>query len=561
MMTALIQGNPRTGDLGGNMEFLVSAVKRAAAADAELCLAPEMALCGPNAGDLLLRAGFAEECREVLNAAALRLAEGRNPPLLLGAPVSNPVPMGKSLQSGAVLLHEGRVRVLGRKILLPSGGIHDEAGYFEPGIACGVLLLKGWRFCVTLGEDAWNEESAHIGRRLFSRDPVADFFSAGGADCLINLCARPYEHGRVAPHEQMLARLAERYRIPVLAVNMVGGNDSLVYYGGSLALDNLGRDNGRAGYFAEELLLVDLSGKRPAARLDPAKGDPSPCPEEPERLSPEEELWRAVVLGLGDFVRKCGFGRALLGLSGGADSALVAALAAEALGPENVAALLMPASGFGEENLEDALALARNLGISAHVLPVSSLLDAFERIFGQNFTGGLSGFPRENILARIRGALLMAYANRFDAMLLATVDKSESAVGRATLYGDLCGGIAPIGDLYKDQVRSLCRHYNRKHPGAIPGAILQKKPSTEGALGREDGAPLSSAVLDPLLRDILEDRENLQGLIRRGHDPAAARQAEILVRKSEFKRRQSPPALHLTARGFGGGMRIPVASA
>ncbi|MDR2800739.1 MAG: NAD(+) synthase [Desulfovibrio sp.] len=557
MMAALVQSNPRTGDLRGNMEFLVAAVKRAAAADAELCLAPEMALCGPNAGDLLLRAGFAEECREVLNAAALGLAEGRNPPLLLGAPVSNPVPTGKSLQSGAVLLHEGRVRVLGRKILLPSGGIHDEAGYFEPGVACGVLLFKGWRFCVTLGEDAWNEESAHIGRRLFSRDPVADFFSAGGADCLINLCARPYEQGGIAPHEQMLARLAERYRIPVLAANMVGGNDSLVYYGGSLALDNLGRHNGRAGYFAEELLLADLSGKRPAVRLDPVKGEAAPCPEG-QRPTGEEELWLAVVLGLGDFVRKCGFRRALLGLSGGADSALVAALAAEALGPENVAALLMPASGFGEDGLEDTLALASNLGISAHVLPVSPLPDAFERLFGQNFTGGLSGFPRDNILARIRGALLMAYANRFDAMLLSTVDKSETAIGRATLYGDLCGAISPIGDLYKDQVRSLCRHYNRKRPGAIPGAILQKTPSTEGTLRREDGAPLSSAALDPLIRDILEGRENLRGLIRRGHDPAAARQAEILVRKSEFKRRQSPPVLHLTARG--GGMRIPVAA-
>ncbi|MDR0828094.1 MAG: NAD(+) synthase [Desulfovibrio sp.] len=560
MIAALIQSNPRTGDIAGNMESLVLAAERAAA-HADFCMAPEMALCGHNAGDILLRNGFADACRAVLNEAALRLARSKAPPLLLGAPVANPVPMGKSLQSGAVLLHQGQVRVIGRKILLPSGGIHGEAGYFEPGVACGVLPLKGWRFGVTLGEDAWNGESARIGRRLFSRDPLGDFFSAGGADCLINLCARPYEQGCIAPHEQMLARLAEHHRVPVLAVNMVGGGDSLVYYGQSLALDGMGRVWARAKAFAEDLLIVDLSGKQQTQRLS-LGGELSPCPQvREEEAAPEEELWQAIVLGLKDFVHKCGFTSVLLGLSGGADSSLLAALAADAFGPEKVIALFMPAPLSNPGCADDALNLAKNLGLCLHVLPIAPLLDSFADLCAGDLADGLCGAAGDKIQARVRAGLLLTYADRFTAMPLCAVNKSEAAVGAVALYGDLCGGISPIGDLYKKQVYALCRHYNHKHPGAIPESVMHKTPSLEFASGRENlGLLPSGPVLDSLLKDILEGRENLEDLKLKGHDPEVVQRISSLVHKAEFKRRQAPPVLHLSAGGFGGGMRIPIAS-
>lgn len=549
MKIALIQSNPVTGALKDNMAALLAASEAAGRMGADLCVAPEMALCGHNAGDLLLMSGFAADCRSVLDAAAKRFgAESSLPPLLLGAPVANPVPQGKALQCCAVLLDGGKVSVVGRKVLLPTGGVHDDTRYFEPGVGCGVLQLKGWRLCVAVGEDAWNDKTFWKGRRTFTQDPVADFIAAGGADGLINLTALPFEWGVANLHQRMLGHLAARYRVPLVAVNQVGGNDSFVYYGGSLGFARDGSLLARAPYFEEAVLLVDMAARDSGAIAD-----------EP---SSEEKLWQAMVLGTRDFVRKCGLDAVVLGLSGGVDSALVAALAVEAFGPDKVTGLLMPSPYSSKGSVDDALALAANLGIATHSIPITPMLEAYSRSFGQAFPKGLAGLAEENIQSRIRCGLLMAYSNSFNAMLLATGNKSEAAVGYSTLYGDSGGGLAPIGDLYKDQVYAMCRLYNEKRPGAIPDAILNKAPSAELRPGQKDADSLPPyEVLDPLLRDIVDNRESAAGLLEKGYEPELAAHVLGMTLKAEFKRHQAPPVLHLSANGFGGPSRMPVVAA
>lgn len=549
MKVALIQSNPLTGALKDNMEALVIATARAAEQGADLCVAPELALCGHNAGDMLLRSGFVEECRTVLLGAAKSLGrDSALPPLLLGAPVANPVPQGKRLQSCAVLLHEGKVTVVGRKVLLPSEGVHDDARYFEPGVACGVLHLKGWRLAVTLGEDVWNDRTFWQGRRTFTIDPVVDFMAAGGADGLINLTALPFEQGLPGLHQRMLSHLAAHYRVPVVAANMSGGNDSLVYYGGSLGFDRGGGLLARAPSFRESLLLVDMVGRK--------QGHITP------ELSVEEELWQAVVLGTRDFAKKCGFSSVVLGLSGGVDSALVAVIAAEAFGPDKVTALLLPSRYSSRGSIDDSLALAKNLGITARTLPITPALDTADRIFGSVFSGGLAGVAEENAQSRIRGTLLMAFANRFNSLLLATGNKSEAAVGYTTLYGDMIGGIGPIGDLYKGQIYDLCRWYNGKKPGTIPEAILTKAPSAELRPDQKDSDSLPGYdVLDPLLFDIFENANSREELVEKGHDHKMVDEVLAMIRRAEFKRHQAPPSLHLSRRSFSSGRRVPIAVA
>lgn len=548
MKIALIQSNPVTGALKANIEALLIATARAAEHEADLCIAPEMAICGHNAADLLLRTGFVEACRNELLAAAKALGRDASlPPLLLGAPVANPVPQGKSLQNCAVLLHEGKVTVIGRKVLLPFMGAHDDTRYFEPGVGCGVVHLKGWRLAVTVGEDVCNDRTFWQGRRIFTQDPVADFMAAGGADGLINLTAVPYEQGMPGLFQRMLGYLAAHYRVPVAAVNLSGGNDSLVYYGGSLAFDRSGSLIARAPLFRESLTLVDMAGRNP--------GLIAPW------LGPEEEIWQAVVLGTRDFARKCGFSSVVLGLSGGIDSALVAAIAVEAFGPDNVVGLLMPSCYSSRGSIDDSRKLAANLGIATHTLPITPVLGAVDRAFGQPFSHGLSGVAEENVQARIRSMLLMAYANRFDSLLLATGNKSEAAVGYATLYGDLSGGLGPIGDLYKTQIYSLCRWYNANRAGGIPEAILEKAPSAELRPDQKDSDALPEyRILDPLLVDIIENGCGRSQLLDKGHDPQTVDKVLQLVRRAEFKRHQAPPSLHLSAASFARGCKMPIAA-
>ncbi len=546
MKIGVLQINPVAGDVRGNAAALVAAARKAAALGAELCITSELALCAHPPSDMLLRESFIVECGQVLRKTAETLHADGLPPLLLGAPVANPVLQGKSLHNGAVLLRDGKVIVISRKVLLPCEDTLNDTRYFEPGVACGMVQYKGWRLAVTIGEDVCNDRTFWQGRRTYEVDPVADFMT-GGADGLINLTALPYQSGGAARHERMLSWSAVRYRVPLICVNQAGGQDGLVYEGKSALVNAFGMVTARAAAFAEDLLLVDLI--KPGEEAIP------------EHLTELEELWLALVTGLRDFVRKCGFSQAVLGLSGGIDSALVAALAVEALGAKNVLGVLLPSPYTSRDSIEAAQDLARNLGIESRALPITPVMGSFDAALAPLFADCPRDVTEENIQARIRGVILMALSNKFGKMLLNTGNKSESAVGYSTLYGDSCGALAVIGDVYKTQVYSLARWHNEKAGYArIPALILERAPSAELRPDQKDQDSLPPYdELDRILCDHIERNMGPDTLIEVGHDPKTVARVVRMVAGAEFKRRQSPPVLRVTARAFGDDWRMGIA--
>ncbi len=546
MKIGLLQCNILSGAVSANAAMILEAARKAASAGAELCVTSELALSGVPANDLLLRPGFVEHCRNTLHEMSAVLKKEDLPPLLIGAPVANPAMQGKDLHNCAVLLRPDKVIVIARKVLLPADGTHDDHLYFESGLACGVLQHKGWRFAVAVGEDVWNDRSFWKSHRKFESDPVEEFMG-GGADGLINLTAIPYGIGIPGLHQRVLSWSAVRYRLPVVCVNQVGGSDSTIYDGGSMAFSGSGAMIVRAEQFAEEVLVADLVNDR--------------TPIAPAKMPIEEEIWRTLVLGTRDFVRKCGFSSVVLGLSGGLDSAMVAAVAAEALGPENVLGVLLPSPYSSAGSIDDALELAANLGIETKTIPISGLMQSFDAALAPAFAGHAPDVTEENIQARIRGSILMSISNKFGKMLLNTGNKSESAVGYCTLYGDTCGGLAVIGDIYKTRVYAVCRWLNAaKGHAHIPQNILDKAPSAELRPGQTDQDSLPPYdVLDELLYAHLEQGQDANLLEEVGYAPDMVKKVIRLVRGAEFKRQQAPPSLHVSARAFGRGWRMPIA--
>ncbi|BFR48460.1 NAD+ synthase [Nitratidesulfovibrio sp. HK-II] len=551
MNIALLQLNMVVGDVAGNAARIEAAVRDAAARGAGLCVTPELAICGYPPRDLLLRRDFVPGCRKALEALALRLKDG--PPVLVGAPVPNPTPVGNRLHNAAVLLHEGTVTVATRKVLLPTYDVFDERRYFEPGVNCGAVTVAGWRIGVTVCEDIWNDKTFWQEHRQYETDPVSDLALAG-VDVIVNLSASPFTLGKQAVRERMLSRVASRYRVPVLYANQVGGNDDLLFAGKSVAFDAVGHLMARGRPFEEDTVLVDV-----------AAGTGSICPDPAE---PEAQVWHALVMGTRDYARKCGFTGAVLGLSGGVDSALVAAVAAEALGPGNVRVLLMPSPHSSEGSVTDALAVARNLGLSAdavHTVPIGPLMDGFDAALAPVF-GALGRTVRdvteENIQSRIRGNLLMAVSNKSGAVLLTTGNKSELAVGYCTIYGDMAGGLAVIADVPKTLVYRVCRWRNAQAGfDLIPTAILDKAPSAELRPDQKDTDSLPPYdVLDAILERSVVHHMDRNAVVAEGFDPAVVDNVLRLVRISEFKRRQAAPGLKVTDRAFGTGWRMPVAS-
>ena len=547
MKIGIIQSNPVAGALRFNADRLLHLTTEAAAQGAELCLAPELSLCGHNVEDLLLRPDFAAACKNELEDLARRHGENASlPPLVLGAPVANPVPQGKPLQNCAVLLRNGKTFVLGRKVLLPCDGIDGDPRWFERGIACGVLHHKGWRFAVSVGEDAWNDRTFWKDRRTYDSDPVADFMAAGGADGLLNITAVPYAEGMQGLHQRMLGWSAAHYRVPVVAANCVGGNDSRIYPGGSAAFSGDGVMIARAPFFEEAVTVVDIgSGKTGAIAPD---------------MSLDDEILAALILGTRDFVHKCGFSDVVVGLSGGIDSALVAAVAVEAFGPKHVHGLLMPSPYSSEGSVTDSLTLAKNLGISTCTVPISPMLEAYRTALTAALDGGFRGLAEENIQSRIRCSLLMAYAGSKNSLVLNTGNKSEAAVGYCTLYGDSGGALSVIGDLYKGRVYAVSRRINAvKGREIIPASILEKAPSAELRPDQKDTDSLPPyELLDEILFQHLENDCALEALLDLGFDRDTVIRVLGLVRGSEFTRRQPPPALALSRRPFGPSRRMPI---
>jgi NAD+ synthase (glutamine-hydrolysing) len=468
------------------------------------------------------------------------------PPVLVGLAEPNPGEVGRPLFNSAALLRGGRIERTFHKTLLPTYDVFDEDRYFEPASEPQILDLGQARLGISICEDIWNDRDLWK-RRRYHTDPIKELVKAG-AQAIINLSASPFTVGKQLDREAMLGGMASKYRIPFIYVNQVGGNDDLVFDGRSCAFDSDGRLIARGKAFQEDLITVDM--------------DAMSGPISEDDFTPEAEIWKALVLGTRDYVHKCGFKEVLLGLSGGGDSALTAAIASEALGPENVLGVLMPSPYSSRGSIEDAEGLAQTLGIRTLRIPITGIMESFDEQLRLAFEGHPRDVTEENIQARIRGNLLMALSNKYGSVLLTTGNKSELAVGYCTIYGDMSGGLAVISDVPKTMVYRIARWLNStRSQEIIPETILTKAPSAELRPNQTDRDSLPPYdVLDEILHRYIEQHQSAEEITDAGFDASIVRQILRLVKAAEFKRKQAAPGIKVTDRAFGSGWRMPVAS-
>lgn len=541
MRIALLQLNQTVGDLSANAVRIRDGVREAQRLRADLVVTSELALLGYLPRDLLLEQDLIRESWQVLKELASEV--GGAPSVLVGVAEPNEEAEGRPLFNTAALLVDGEVRARLRKSLLPTYDVFDEDRYFEPAEDSRVLRFGDTALGITICEDIWNDRDFWK-RRRYHRDPVEQLARAG-AQYVLNLSASPFSVGKQRLREAMLGQMAAKHGLPLAYVNQVGGNDDLVFDGRSCAFDARGKLIARGRGFAEDLLVVDTNA--PVGRI------------EEDELEPEAEIWKALVLGTRDYVRKCGFNRVLVGLSGGIDSSVTAAVAAEAAGAENVLGVLMPSPYSSRHSIVDAERLAQNLRVSTLLLPIESIMQAFEGTLAGAFVGYERDVTEENIQARIRGNLLMALSNKYGALLLTTGNKSELAVGYCTLYGDMSGGLAVISDVPKTMIYRLARWLNRRRV-VIPESVLIKAPSAELKPNQTDQDSLPPyELLDEILVRHIEQHQSVEEIVSQGFDEGTVWHALELVRTAEFKRKQAPPGIKVTDRAFGVGWRMPIA--
>jgi NAD+ synthase (glutamine-hydrolysing) len=558
MRLALAQLNTTVGDFRDNCGRIGDALARAEKAGAHLLAVPELAVCGYPPRDLIDRPAFQREAARALKALATRTGETA---LLVGTFLPNRRRTGKPFHNAAVLLHRGRVRAAAKKLLLPTYDVFDEARHFEPGSGCVVVPFEGERLGLSICEDLWNDKDFWRTRRLYRQDPGEEMVRRG-ATLILNISASPFSEGKPRLRRRMLARLSRDGHVPVAYVNLVGGNDELVFDGGTIVLDDRGRVAARGALFAEDFLVVDLpKGKAPRRVVPVAGGGAEDLPDDAEGNA-LESLRRALVLGIRDYARKCGFTTAILGLSGGIDSALVAALAVEALGRTNVTGFGLPSPYSSEGSIADARELSARLGIRFEILPIDGLFAEARRTLAPLFSGRPADVTEENVQSRLRSLLLMAVSNKFGPLLLTTGNKSELAVGYCTLYGDMSGGLAPISDLPKMRVYALARHLNaRAGRPLIPASSLTKPPSAELRPGQTDRDSLPPyETLDAILESLVERNLSAEATARRVKAPLSlVRRIAQQLDRAEYKRAQAAPGLKVSMKAFGIGRRIPIA--
>jgi NAD+ synthase (glutamine-hydrolysing) len=551
MKIAIAQLNPIIGDINYNAQQILETAKQAAKNEVHLLLTPELSLCGYPPRDLLLYPGFVESMTQKLEKLAQQLPTDLA--ALVGTVDINIHATSKGqkpLFNSIALLEGGKIQQIFHKRLLPTYDVFDEHRYFASGYESNSFILDSLKIGVTICEDLWNDEK-FWGKRSYEINPIEDLVNLE-VDLIINLSASPYTVGKQKIREAMLHHGATRYEKPIIYVNQVGGNDDLIFDGNSIVFNNKGDVVCRAKGFATDLVVVESEQFRSRSPLTPLnKGG---------ILDENEEIFSALVLGVKDYARKCGFSKVILGLSGGIDSSLVAAIASEAMGAENVLGVLMPSPYSSEHSLTDAVALVNNLGIKSYKLPIQEAMTAYDKLLEPLFAGTEFGVAEENIQSRIRGNLLMAIANKFGYLLLSTGNKSEMAVGYCTLYGDMNGGLAVIADVPKTGVFALCRWLNR-HSEVIPTNVITKPPSAELKPGQVDRDSLPPyEILDDILWRIINQHQSEPEIVASGHDPTVVNQVMKLVARAEFKRRQAPPGLKITDRAFGTGWRMPIAS-
>ena len=562
MKIAIAQINPTVGDLTGNAQRILSAAGQASKLGADLLLTPELSLCGYPPRDLLMRPSFIQLMKQTIAALAADLPPGLTALVGLAEKNSAAASNGeKPIFNSMACLQTGQVKQIFHKRLLPTYDVFDEDRYFESGTEANSFIHKGEKGSVHIGvticEDLWNDES-FWGKRSYPTDPIQELV-AKGVDIVVNLSASPFVSGKQMLRERMIAHAATQNNCPIVYVNQVGGNDDLIFDGQSLAVNRAGKTMSRAAAFDCDLQIIEF---------DQASHDLKPAQVKPLLTVADAEIWAALVLGVKDYARKCGFTRAVIGLSGGVDSALVSAIAAAALGPQNVLGILMPSPYSSEHSISDAEQLADNLGITTQTIPIGRLMGGYDQTLETLFAGTENGVTEENLQSRIRGNLLMAIANKFGHLLLSTGNKSEMAVGYCTLYGDMNGGLAVIADVPKTRVYSICQwlsrssNHNLKHTGEIiPSNIITKPPSAELKPGQVDQDSLPDYdTLDDILERLIQKQQSADDIVAAGHSAKVVEKVVHLVTRAEFKRRQSPPVLKVTDRAFGMGWRMPIAS-
>jgi NAD+ synthase/NAD+ synthase (glutamine-hydrolysing) len=536
--------NPTVGDLAGNADLLVDVARRASAAGARLVVFPELSLTGYPPRDLVEKPSFVERTEEQLQRLA-RETEDLDASVICGYVGRTAAQTGKTVTNSAAVIEGGKVVFRQSKMLLPTYDVFDETRYFLPAEQQSLCRIQGQTIALTICEDAWNDKQ-YWERRLYRRDPVEEL-AAQGAELLISINASPYHMGKRALRREIFTAAARRHAAPVIYVNQVGGNDQLVFDGSSFAIDADGRLMASGPSFREDLILVDTGTGEGDLREDFAD----------ER----EAVYEALVLGTRDYLRKCGFRRVLLGLSGGIDSSLTAVIAADAVGTENVVGVGMPGPYSSEGSLVDARALALNLGLRFDVVSITEVYEKYLQVLGPLFNGASQDVTEENLQARLRGVTLMALSNKWRALVLTTGNKSEIAVGYCTLYGDMIGGLAVISDVPKTLVYELAHIANRRHPGAIPEAIFTKPPSAELRANQKDSDSLPDyAVLDVILHGCVEDNLTPSEIADASGLPIKlVREIVNKVDRNEYKRQQAAPGLKVTTKAFGIGRRFPIA--
>ena len=566
---AIAQINPTVGDLRSNTSLILKHITQARSAGANIVAFPELAVTGYPPEDLLLKPHFVKENIEACNEIA---ASTQNITAVYGF-----IEMDTHLYNSAAIAHDGKIIATHRKYHLPNYGVFDEQRYFNPGTSCNVFTINGVKVGINICEDIW-----------YPQEPIS-LQCAAGAAVIVNLNGSPFHIGKLKARENMLAARSSENKVHIVYVNLVGGQDELVFDGASVVFTSTGKILTRANQFEEELLIFDLdcdtkielSNKEPAQskysreqepewsiaeNIHVSNYSPNELPSIQTRKRPHysgvEEVYRSLVLGTRDYVQKCGFNSVLVALSGGIDSSLVAAIAVDALGPGNVIGLSMPSAYSSKGSTTDTEGLAENLHIRLETIPIQGIFDAMRDALTLQFKGTVSDTTEENMQSRIRGDLVMSMSNKFGWLVLTTGNKSEMAVGYATIYGDMAGGFAVIKDVPKVMVYDLCKHINfRAGTEIIPQSVIEKPPSAELKPDQKDSDTLPSYdILDPILEQYIERDKSYREIKDMGFDPEIVKQIINLVDKSEYKRRQSPPGVKITPKNFGRDRRMPISN-
>ena len=540
MKIALAQLNYHIGNFESNTQKIISQIELAKSKGADMVVFAELAICGYPPRDFLEFEDFISLCDNAAQTIAKHCTEIA---CIVGLPIKNPVIEGKDLFNAAYFMADGEVKQTVKKALLPTYDVFDEYRYFEPNTVFECVNFKGKKIALTICEDLWNIND----NPLYVSCPMDELIKQQ-PDLMINIAASPFDYGHDEDRIKVLSDNAKKYQLPLFYVNQVGAQTEIIFDGGSLVFDEEGSLKAEMKYFEEDLQVFDLEEVQNVKNKYPAA----------ERTSDIEQIHDALILGIKDYFAKSGFKKAVLGLSGGIDSAVVCALACKALGAENVMAILMPSKYSSDHSVQDALDLVNNIGCKHEIIPIKEAADAFDSMLAKPFEGLPFSLAEENIQARSRGIVVMAMSNKFGYILLNTSNKSECAVGYGTLYGDMCGAISVIGDVYKTQVFNLARYMNKDRE-IIPINTIVKPPSAELRPDQKDSDSLPEYdELDAILYQHIELKKGSKAIIAQGFDEALVKRILRMVNLAEFKRYQTPPILRVSPKAFGMGRRMPI---